>query len=154
VDFAAKLLMVVHGLCAVALLGSVTHTGLLAAYHLAGRPIRPKLRQSHAKITLWTYVATFTLGLILYPRFRLDVRAAYLDEHVPLATGFFELKEHLVAVGLMLAIAHFVMAPGVDVRARSSEAKLFHALGIALMGIVWIAALTGLVVVAIRPLGG
>jgi hypothetical protein len=33
-------------------------------------------------------------------------------------------------------------------------AKLFHALGIALMGIVWIAALTGLVVVAIRPLGG
>ena len=27
----------------------------------------------------WAYLVTFTLGLIIYPPFRMDVRAAYLD---------------------------------------------------------------------------
>jgi hypothetical protein len=154
VDFGAKLLMVLHGAAAVVLIGSSTHNGVLAVAHLMGRPLRRKLRRLHAKITTWAYSVAFLMGLIIYPAFRLDVREAYLDEHLPLATGFFEVKEHWLALGFIIVLAHYTMSRGLDVRERSADAVLYDCLGIALSTVVWFSFFVGMILVAIRPLGG
>ncbi len=59
-------------------------------------------------LTKWgivTYVASFVLGLLIYPVFRVKVRAEYFDSSLPWATGIFEIKEHLASIGLFIVLA-------------------------------------------------
>ena len=48
------------------------------------------------------FVATFVLGGLLYPRYRIDVRPMLEDMQLRAANGIFEIKEHFAAVGLGL----------------------------------------------------
>lgn len=52
-----------------------------------------------------TYIVSFILGLLIYPVFRVKVRAEYFDGSLPWATGIFEIKEHLASIGLFISIA-------------------------------------------------
>ena len=153
-DFGAKVLLVLHAASAIVLIGSTTHNGILAVRHLLGSPVRPRLQRLYVRVLGWAYLVTFVLGLVAYPAFRLGVRAAYLDEHVPLATGFFEVKEHWLAIGLVVLACYWPMSRTIRVGRRTSDALLYHFLGIILLVIVWLAMLTGLLLVAIRPVGG
>lgn len=54
-------------------------------------------------IGLWAYLASFSLGLLIYPVFRIRVRADYFDPQLPWLTGLFEIKEFVGAIGLFIA---------------------------------------------------
>ena len=153
-DLGAKVLIVAHAAAAIVLIGSSTHNAVLSLLHLTGRSRRPRLQQLYATVMGWAYLSTFALGLLSYPTFRVEVRAAYLDEHVPLATSFFELKEHWLGIGLLMLACYWPLARTVDGRRRTADAMLFHVLGVALALVVWLALFTGLLVALIRPVGG
>lgn len=55
-------------------------------------------------IGIWAYILTFILGLLIYPVFRIQIRAAYFDPQLPWLTGFFEIKEYVGAIGLFVAL--------------------------------------------------
>lgn len=153
-DVGAKVLLVVHAAAAIALVGSATHNGILAVRHLAGHSTRARLQRVYVRVVGWAYLTTFGLGLAIYPSFRVGVREAWLDEHVPLASRFFEIKEHWLALGLFILAAYWPMSRTVNVARRTADARLYHVLGIALALIVLMATFTGLSLTAIRPVGG
>lgn len=148
----AKILLLLHAAAAIVLIGSTTHNGILAYFHWRGSARRRVLQRIYVRIVSWAYLVTFVLGLVIYPPFRVRVRADYLDEEVPLATGFFEVKEHWLAVGLLVLLVYRVLAREVDVRERYAETRLYHLLGVLLMVIVWWSVFTGLALVSIRSI--
>src|SRR4029079_10006301 len=107
----ATVLLIVHGLVAVALLGAITHQ-TLATWAPAGarsgsffgrfRSV-PSARFANAFIVL--YLLAALLGAIVYLSFRVDIRPQLeRDSHFE-ALGLFDLKEHflLICLGLLLA---------------------------------------------------
>jgi amino acid permease len=54
-------------------------------------------------IGILAYLFSFVLGLLIYPVFRVKVRAEYFDPKIPWATGLFEIKEYVGAIGLLIA---------------------------------------------------
>jgi hypothetical protein len=102
-------LLIVHGLLAVALLGVITHQALSVAPGAATACPRSFVRRfrnvnpagySNAIVVL--FVITAIGGALLYPQYRLDVRTALEDMQMRAANGVFEIKEHLAAIGLGL----------------------------------------------------
>ncbi|MDO8424847.1 MAG: hypothetical protein Q7S70_02815 [bacterium] len=55
-------------------------------------------------VGVWSYLAIFVLGLLIYPVFRIKVRAEYFDLKLPWLTGLFEIKEYISAIGLFIAL--------------------------------------------------
>lgn len=153
-ELGPKVLLVLHAAAAIVLIGSATHNGILAARQLLGRKVRRNLQQLYVHVLAIAYLVTFAIGLVNYPAFRMDVRAAYLDAAVPLATGFFEVKEHWLAVGLVILACYWPMSRTMQASRSTSDAWLYNVLGIVVAAIVWFAMLTGLFITAIRPLGG
>lgn len=142
--------LISHACTAFVLVGSTTHHGWLCMRSILGRAELHKLQRKYATVIVWSFALTFIQGLLIYPTFRVNVRAAWLDANVPLATGFFEIKEHFLAMGLLLAATIY------GARFRAEPTALFrmclNVLGILLMLIVWFATITGLVLTIIRPM--
>ena len=102
-------LLIVHGLLAVALLGAITHQALsLVPRRVAAGPLsfvgrfRSVNSVGYANAIVVLFVVTAIGGALLYPQYRLDVRTALEDLQLRSANGVFEIKEHLVAIGLGL----------------------------------------------------
>ena len=102
-------LLIVHGLLAVALLGAITHQAWSVAPRRApvGPPsfvgrFRSVDSSGYATAVVVLFVVTAIGGALLYPQYRLDVRTALEDLQLRAANGVFEIKEHLVAIGLGL----------------------------------------------------
>src|SRR6185369_3849962 len=101
------LLLIVHGLLAVALLGAITHQAFsvtprrMAAGSLSfvGR-FSSVDSGAYATAIVVLFVITALGGALLYPQYRLDVRTALEDMQMRKANGVFEIKEHLAAIGL------------------------------------------------------
>jgi amino acid permease len=55
-------------------------------------------------VGILAYLISFILGLLIYPVFRIKVRAEYFDPQLPWLTGLFEIKEYLGAIGLFVAL--------------------------------------------------
>ena len=66
----------------------------------------PSATFTHAIIVLYTVTAA--LGAIVYLYFRVDVRPALEQSGHFEVLGFFDLKEHFIAIGLALLPAYFV----------------------------------------------
>jgi len=100
-------LLLIHGLLAVALLGAITHQALSVVPAAAGtgrRSFFSRFRSvngpAYAVPIVVLYVLTAVLGGFLYPAYRIDVRVMLEDTQSRSANGIFEIKEHLIAVGL------------------------------------------------------
>ena len=109
-------LLILHALLAVALLGAITHQALSV------------LKISPAANGRWTFIDRFRGvdatayttpivvlfavtalgGALLYPQYRVDVRPALEDTQNVAANGVFEIKEHLVAIGLGLLPSYWL----------------------------------------------
>jgi hypothetical protein len=101
------ILLIIHGLMAVALLGAITHQALsvAAAGSTSGRRtffarFRNVNGPAYAGPIVVMFFVTAVLGGLLYPAYRIDVRVLLEDTNSRSANGIFEIKEHLVAVGL------------------------------------------------------
>jgi len=105
-------LLIVHGLLAVALLGALTHQAFsVAAARSDKRSFFARFRNvnaaAYAKPIVLLFVVTALGGGLLYPDYRVEVRPALEDLQLRAANGIFEIKEHLVAVGLGLLPAYW-----------------------------------------------
>ena len=102
-------LLIVHGLLAVTLLGAITHQALsvvparaaTGTLSFVGR-FRSVDSGAYATAIVVLFVVTAIGGALLYPQYRLDVRTTLEDLQLRAANGVFEIKEHLVAIGLGL----------------------------------------------------
>jgi hypothetical protein len=106
-------LLIVHALCAVFMLGALTHQTLSVwwppgpgerSFFASFRAVRSA---SYSNAIVVMFLATASLGAILYPSYRLAVRVVLEDLRLNWANGVFELKEHFVALGLGLLPAYW-----------------------------------------------
>ncbi len=106
-------LLIVHGLLAVALLGAITHQAmsvLAPARKPAGSFIGRFRAVSGAPYTnaiIVLYVLTAILGGIIYATYRVEVRVVIEQLEMWPQNGAFELKEHFAAVGLGVLPAYW-----------------------------------------------
>lgn len=109
-------LLIVHGLFAVALIGSVSHQAIAATSKYSGIRARPSLARlragdpniySSAVVILFLIVAI--MGAILYPQYRLTVRPFVQSMDLRAANGAFELKEHFSALGMLMLPAYWAV---------------------------------------------
>lgn len=102
-------------------------TSVAACVHLLVRLMRrrgdPRLR-THAAILAAAYLSTYALGALVYPTFRVRVRAALLDPTYPWATGLFEIKEHAATLVLIPVLALFALSRALD--PKSPEDRRHH----------------------------
>ncbi len=147
-----KFLLILHAISAIVLFGSSTHNGILAWFHMRGDYRRRVLQRRYAAVMFVSYLITFGLGLVIYPAFRVGVRPDFLDVVHPLATGFFECKEHLAALGLGLLLWYFPMSRRINDQPPGPLQPLYNFSGLTLMGIVWFSGLTGLMLVSLKAL--
>jgi hypothetical protein len=112
-------LLIVHGLLAVALLGAITHQAWsVAPRRVAGGPLsfvgrfRSVNGGAYANAVVVLFLATAIGGALLYPQYRLDVRTALEDQQMRAANGVFEIKEHLAAIGLGLLPTYWLFWKG------------------------------------------
>ena len=100
--------LIVHGLSAVALLGAITHQAaavLIPPRRPAGSFVgrfRAVPGPSYVNAIVVLYLATAVLGGVLYTEYRIGVRTVVEQLGMWSAHGAFELKEHFAAVGLGL----------------------------------------------------
>src|SRR5436309_10405339 len=108
-------LLILHGLLAVVLLGAITHQALsvLAAPAAKSRwtfvtRFRSVNGPAYATPIVLLFCVTALGGALLYPQYRIDVRPALEDLQNSAANGVFEIKEHLIAIGLGLLPAYWL----------------------------------------------
>lgn len=131
-------LLIVHGLIAVALLGAVTHQAMSVAGRVRTAGARVFIDRfrgvgaaHYTNAIIVLYVVTAVLGAALYPQYRIDVRPTLEDLQMRSANGVFEIKEHLAAIGLGLLPAYWLYW----------RAPLDPSTGGARRGLTWILAL-------------
>ena len=106
-------LLILHALLAVTLLGAITHQAISVWMPLRKTPgsfvgrMRSVPAGSYVNAIVVLYLATATLGGIIYPSYRLSVRIVLEQLQLWKANGAFELKEHFVAVGLGMLPAYW-----------------------------------------------
>lgn len=152
----ATIVLIIHGLVAVALLGATTHQTLATWRSTGARPgsffgrFRAVPSAAFAKAVVILYVLSALMGAALYLYFRVDVRPDLeRGGHWP-ALGFFDMKEHFVSIGLALLPAYWVCWQ----QPRGSElAGTRAALTTILACIVWWSFLVGHVVNNIMGFG-
>jgi len=151
----ATVLVIIHGLVAVALLGAITHQTLSAWASAGARPgsffgrfrTVPSAAFTNAIIVLYTVTAT--LGAIVYLYFRVDIRPAMEQANRWELLGFFDLKEHFIAIGLALLPAYFVCWQ----QPREASTPARTALTSILAFIVWWSFLVGHVMNNVKGFG-
>ena len=133
----SRVLLFLHLVAAFALAGSMTHALILVVQYCRGKFRKKVLERLYVRIAFWCYVAVFSLGGLVYPTFRVRVRAAYFDPHLPWATGLFETKEHGAALGLGLFIACYLLRMNFDPETEREKLTFYAPLWFLLYVFVW-----------------
>jgi hypothetical protein len=109
--------LILHGILAVFTLGALTHQ--IISIYWAPKPVAGgqssfwtsvrAVRAGHyVNAVIILYLLTAILGSIVYANYRIEVRQFYLDEYkMYKANGLFELKEHIIALGVGLLPAYW-----------------------------------------------
>ncbi|HKF69934.1 MAG TPA: hypothetical protein VKB36_25490 [Vicinamibacterales bacterium] len=107
-------LLILHGLLAVGLLGAITHQALSVLPLASAKGQRTFIDRfrgvnapAYATPIVVLFVFTAIGGALLYPQYRIDVRPALEDMQNAAANGVFEIKEHLIAIGLGVLPAYW-----------------------------------------------
>jgi hypothetical protein len=150
-----SILLIIHGILAVTLLGASSHQAISVAW-----PARQKAdsfvgavrsvngaRYTNAIIVL--FVVAAALGSFIYPVYRVNVRPILQEYHLFKPEGSFELKEHFVAIGLMLLPAYWYFWHKADQASHATRTVLTVMLAL----IVWWGFLVGHVINNIRGFG-
>ena len=129
----ATVLLILHGLFAVALLGAITHQ-TLAAWAPPGNwrhsffaRFRGVPAGAFANAIVVLYVASALLGAVVYLRFKVDIQPYPERDRHWHALGFFDLKEDFVAIGLGLLPAYWTCWRPVSGRAPCFASHQRHA---------------------------
>jgi hypothetical protein len=106
-------LLIVHGLLAVALLGAITHQ-VVAVWWPARVPagnfvtrFRAVPSTSYVDAIIMLYLLTAALGAVIYTRYTISARIAIIQLQLWKPYGLFEMKEHFAAIGLGILPAYW-----------------------------------------------
>jgi hypothetical protein len=98
-------LVILHGLLAVALLGSITHQAIAVVWPSRSKAgfvnaYRAVSSRAYVNATIVLFVVTASLGAYIYPIYRVWVRTYLENARLFPAVGSFEVKEQFIAIGL------------------------------------------------------
>ena len=180
----ARPLLVCHAIAAAVLVGATTHHLLWCRHYLVGRYNQQKAEKRFATICAAAFVSTFVLGNLLYPTYKVRVRAEYFDnppaiadevklrsaQHrvvgvstPPLPTTvaslspiarMFDIKEHWVALGCMASVALWVLSRKAHPKDERRVLVLYVGLSAVQCGSAWFGAVVGLMTASYRAVGG
>ena len=149
-------MLILHGLAAVALLGALTHQTISVLWPARVRTgsfvssLRSVPSTTYTNVIIILFVVTAVLGSIIYTEYRITVRLLLQDYRLHIPEGAFELKEHLLAIGLGLLPAYWYYWRPSLVKEYASTRAIVTSL---LAAIVWYAFITGHVLNDIRGFG-
>jgi hypothetical protein len=150
-----SVLLIIHGILAVLLLGAITHQAIGAAWPVAKRApgffnsLRSVNGMSYTDAFIVLFVVTFSLGTIIYPTYRLNVRTVLQEYHFYRPEGMFELKEHLLALSLALLPLYWLLWRRPSGENRVARTAITCIIAVA----VWWSFLTGHILNNIRGFG-
>jgi hypothetical protein len=109
------ILLIFHSLLAVVLLGALTHQAIavaMPARQIAGQAgfvtrFRSVYGAAYASAVCLLWVLTFVLGAWIYTKYRIAIRIPLERTGYWKTLGFFELKEHVAALGLGILPAYW-----------------------------------------------
>jgi hypothetical protein len=152
------ILVIIHGLLAVALLGAITHQAMsvLAPVRQGAGPggIVTRFRavqgagDAAAVCVLW--VAVFLFGAWLYTKFRMYVRIPIEQQGFWKTQGVFDLKEHIASMGLGLLPIYWLFWKNARNPEYDSARKW---LTVVMAAMVWYMFLVGHIVNNVRGFG-
>lgn len=148
-----RLLLVLHAAGSIVLVGAATHHALQMRHYLRGRFGREKLEKLYAKVVSVAYVATFVLGAMLYPSYRVHVRGYYLDAHAPAFSGLFDLKETYASLALVVAVALGALAYTLRPAETPALVRVYAVMSFVVCGVVWFNIVAGILVLSVRGIG-
>jgi hypothetical protein len=101
----ATFLVILHGLLAVALLGSITHQAIAVAWPSRGKvgftnAYRAVSSRVYVNANIVLFLLVALLGGYIYPIYRVWVRTYLENARLFPAVGSFEIKEQFIAIGL------------------------------------------------------
>src|SRR6185436_3731649 len=152
------ILMIVHGLAAVALLGALTYQAMsvLAPVRAGAGPggivtrFRAVQGAGYATAVCVLWLVTFIFGAWIYTKYRMYVRIPIEQQGYWKTQGIFELKEHLAVIGLGLLPIYWYFWKN----ARNPEYDSARRwLTVVLAGMVWYMFLVGHIVNNVRGFG-
>src|SRR5262249_28362616 len=150
----ARPLLIVHLMAATVLVASATHQLIWCRGYLRHRFERARRERWFATVATVACGITFVLGLILYPTYRVRVRAGYFDRAdvgLGWVAQWFDVKEMIMLVALAAAAGLAVLARGGSHPSAEPRATpLYVGLSTLLCAASWSAALIGLYVVSYR----
>jgi hypothetical protein len=178
----ARLLLLLHAVGAGVLLGAATHHLWACRRYLRGDFGAARSERRYAQVVAAAYLATFAIGLLEYPAYRVRVRAEYFD--APEAVGaevalrseaarrlgslpvvaagpgglswvarLFDVKEHLSALGAAAALALWVLSRLGHPVARPRLSLPYVGLSLLVCTSAWTAALVGVLTASYRAVG-
>lgn len=180
----ARPLLLAHAIAAAVLVGATTHHLLWCRHYLYGRYGQAKAEKRFAAICAIAFVATFVGGNLLYPTYKVRVRAEYFDnpaaiaeevklrvaEHALVAVKptpappvvaslspiahLFDIKEHWVALGCAASVALWILSRKLHPREESRVLALYVGLSAIQCGSAWFGAVVGLMTASYRSVGG
>jgi len=150
------ILLVVHGLAAIALLGALTHQAVSVALPVrvpAGGFItryRGVQGAGYATAVCVLWVFTFIIGAWIYTKYRVYIRIPLEELGYWKTVAFFDLKEHMVSLGLGMLPIYWYLWKNARVAEFDSARKW---LTVVLCIICWQVFLTGHVLNNARGFG-
>jgi hypothetical protein len=144
-----KIGLVAHALCAGTLAGASTHFAITVWRARAGKN-NPRLLRLYPSVVMATYVLLFAIGTAIYPRYRVEVRAEWLDTHARWAAILFDVKENFAVL-----LGPFVLAAWLSTRPPRDVARPHIVLTVSaytVASVVWFNLIAGLLVVSVRSL--
>lgn len=149
-------MLILHGLCAVALLGGLTHQAMAVLLPArAGSGFTSAYRAVNAArfttFNIALYIVTFVLGAFIYPPYRMAVRTWIERARLWHISGLFEMKEQMLAIGLAMLPFFWLMWRD----PRDAETALARKWTTAMLcAIVWYSFIAGHIVNNVRGLFG
>ncbi len=151
-----SLLVIIHGLCAVALLGALTHQAISVLWPARQRTgsfvssLRSVPSATYTNAIIGLFIATVIIGSIIYTEYRVSIRSTLRDYRLFAQEGSFELKEHFLSIGLGLLPAYWYYWRPAIAKEFTRTRVIVTAL---LAAIVWYAFIVGHVLNDIRGFG-
>lgn len=150
---ARRVLLILHAGASVVLIGAATHHALQMRYYLRGQFKFVRLEKVYAKVISVVYVLTMALGSLLYPTYRVNVRALHLDRDEPFLSRLFDVKEVYASLTLPLAIALGALAFTLRPSEERRLVPIYVVISLVVCSVVWLNVIVGLWVTSVRGIG-
>ena len=167
----ARFLVIAHAVVAGALVALTTHH---LVWIIRSRGARRRGEPRFALLASGFICLAFLLGCLVYPTYRVRVRAEYFDaptaraaqlalsaeaHHLPPTSPaldkvahVFDMKEHAIALGLLCSLVLLWLSRRSD-PSQTETRRLYLGLAYGACGSTWFAALVGLYVASLRAVG-